>query len=431
MDQEVKYIDIKDLGLWTENPRDPVDENAIDQDIADRAFTDSSSKWSLTKLAKEMGGYYDFSELPTVVYHGEKPIVYDGNRRVILGKIKFGLVEVPYGTRVQIPDFPVKIPCNVCARQIALNNVLRKHSDAGSWLPLERDMFLHKFMDREKSFFLALDEATGLISENSYLNQRFVKEEVFSEALMKKMGFSLEKGILKSLHSEQEALSILEDLSRKIKNKEITTRKNRGKVVEVLEPSSQQLIDQNKNGSPHSDKIAVEQSIDKQNKNGSPHPVREFVEEPLDGQINPRQSKRTQKKERQLFGGSLYLRIGEVSNLYRDISDLYVFYLSRKNTLSQTFPGLIRMSLRLLCEVAAKENNKSMKDYLQSNFANAKERLDQDTKTTLSSQNISEASIVQLLHIGAHSYQASNNMDQTLALSIIVGSILSVTHGRG
>jgi len=110
MDQEVKLIRIKDLVLWTENPRDPIDENAVDQDIVDRAIDDGLQKWSLAKLANEMGDYYDFSELPTVVYHNEKPVVYDGNRRIVLGKIKHGLVNVNGDTNIQIPEFPDAIP---------------------------------------------------------------------------------------------------------------------------------------------------------------------------------------------------------------------------------------------------------------------------------------------------------------------------------
>ena len=50
MDQEVKYIHVKDLVLWTENPRDPIDENATDQDIVDKALADVSNKWTLDKL---------------------------------------------------------------------------------------------------------------------------------------------------------------------------------------------------------------------------------------------------------------------------------------------------------------------------------------------------------------------------------------------
>lgn len=153
MNQQVKYINIKDLVLWTENPRDPIDENASDQDIVNRALEDVNLKWTLAKLANEMGEYYDFSELPTVVYHNDKPVVYDGNRRMILGKIKHKLVSVQGGDVNIIPDFPIEIPCNVCVKEIALKNVYRKHSDSGSWHPLERDMFLHKFMGEKKAPF--------------------------------------------------------------------------------------------------------------------------------------------------------------------------------------------------------------------------------------------------------------------------------------
>jgi len=181
MEQEIQILKLKDLVLWTENPRDPIDENATDQDIVDKALEDKYSKWSLPKLAKDMGDHYDFSELPTVVFHGEKPVVYDGNRRIILGKIKHGLVSVDGKEKIDIPEIPVAIPCNVCAKGIALKNVYRKHSDSGSWHPLERDIFLHKFMGEKKSTFLIIEENTGLITAHPHLNQRFVKDEILRE----------------------------------------------------------------------------------------------------------------------------------------------------------------------------------------------------------------------------------------------------------
>jgi hypothetical protein len=410
MEQEVKYINIKDLVLWTENPRDPINEKATDQDIVDRALDDMLSKWTLTKLAKEMGDYYDFSELPTVVFHGKIPVVYDGNRRMILGKIKHGLVTIAKGTSIQLPTFPDEIPCNVCSKKIALNNVYRKHSDSGSWQPLERDIFLHKFMGQEKSPFLILEEDTGIISANPHLNQRFVKDEIFREDSLNSMGFTIRNGRLNTVHSSQEAHCILSDISQKIKRKTISTRENRGKVIEVLEPSSQQLIDQNKNNRVHLSKLNFDNSTERDKKQ--------------------RQSRRSAKNETDLFGGKLYLRIGQVSNLYRDICDLYEFYIAKKNELSQTFPGLIRMSLRLLCETASNEENKKMELYLKGNFANAKKILDQDIKTSLSNQNVNEGSITQLLHTGAHTYQSSNNIEQTIAMSIIIGAMLTITHGK-
>ncbi|MFN6946311.1 MAG: hypothetical protein ACK4ND_15285 [Cytophagaceae bacterium] len=411
MEQEVKYIHIKDLVLWTENPREPIIEDATDQEIVDRALDDRLSKWTLSKLAKEMGDYYDYSELPTVVYHGERPVVYDGNRRIILGKIKHGLVKITSQTQIRIPDFPEEIPCNVCSKKIALINVLRKHGDSGSWQPLERDIFIHKFIGEPKSPFLILEEDTGIISNNPHLNQRFVKEEIFREDVLKSLGFSFKNGRLNTIHSDNESILILKDISQKIGEKEISTRRNRGKLLEVLDPTSQEIVDKNKNNSSHIAKLKFGNS-----------------EEGL--KVQPRQSKRIYKTT-ELFGGKLYLRIGEVSNLYRDISDLYQFYVVRKPQLSETFPGLIRMSLRLLCETAAKEdNNKKLDNYLKCYFETAKTAFDKDIKTTLSNQNVNENSIVQLLHTGAHNYQSSNNIDQTIAMSIIIGAIITISHGK-
>ena len=38
MTQNIEYIKIQDLVLWTENPRDPINKDAEDQEIADRAM---------------------------------------------------------------------------------------------------------------------------------------------------------------------------------------------------------------------------------------------------------------------------------------------------------------------------------------------------------------------------------------------------------
>lgn len=412
MSQEVKAIKLENLVLWTENPRDPLDPEATDQDIVNRALEDKSSKWNLPKLAREMGTHYDLSELPTVVYHGKKPVVYDGNRRVILGKIKNNLVSIDGIDIPNLPQFPIEIPCNVCSKDIALQNVLRKHADTGSWQPLERDIFLNKHMNEKKTPFLLIEETTGIISANPHLNQRFVKEEIFREDILGKLGISFVHGKLHSKHSPEETKKILDDISQKIKNKGISTRKNRGKVIEVLDPSSQQIIAQNK------EHKALAIGLDAaQQENGRKTDI-------------PKQSKRIRSKSIQIFGGPLYLHIGDVSNLYRDIVDLNKFYFEQKESLSSLFPCLIRMALRLLCEAAANECSQELAKYVQSRFQQAKGTMDQDTKTTLSNNNITEKSIVQLLHTGAHTYAASTNMDQTLALSIAIGAILENSHGK-
>ncbi len=411
--QEVKNIKVKDLVLWTENPRDPIDETATDQDIVNIALTTRSSKWELSKLAKQMGAYFDLSEIPTVVFHGDKPVVYDGNRRVILAKIKLSLAELPENFKIVLPDFPEEIPCNVCAKDVAINNIWRKHENNGSWQQLERDIFANKYMGEHKSSFLILEEQTGLISANSHLNQGFVKKEIFNDGNLKKLGFDIIDGHLNSKYNNDEASVILSDISNQVKSKKITTRENRGKVVEVLEPSSQALIDQNKTNALRPLDTSVESKFARNDTK------------------KPRETRRVKSKGHEFFGGTLYLNSGDVSNLYKDISDLYVYYTKNKDNLSQSFVRLIRMSLRLLCELAAKDKQHTKIDsYIEKYFAAAKNNLSQDATTTLSTQSVNDTSIVQLMHIGAHNYQASSNLDQTLAMSIILGAMLSLSHGQ-
>ncbi|HEU0126375.1 MAG TPA: hypothetical protein VFQ56_08720 [Flavobacterium sp.] len=412
MNQEVKSLKLKDLVLWTENPRDPIDPKAKDQDIVNNALGDRSEKWALSKLAVEMGDYYDLSELPTVVFHGKKPVVYDGNRRVILGKMKLGLVKSDGLDLKIIPSYPTEIPCNVCDEETALKNVLRKHGDSGSWQPLERDIFLNKYMHQPKSAFLLIEENTGLISSQPLLNQRFVKDEILKESNLKEMGFEFKGETLCSVHNQKQAREIFDDLSQKIVNKQITTRTSRYKVIEVLDKKSQTLIDTNKENALSSVQIDFKSTVNGKGKKTKPI------------------TKRKAKKEVMLFGSRLYLEMGDVNDLHRDIVDLYQFYIDNSNRLSPSFTSLVRMALRLLCETAAHNSGQKMDDYIKAHFANAKKTLSTDFKTSLSNHNVTETSILKLLHTGAHGYSASKNLEQTIAISIILGAMLMSSHRK-
>lgn len=409
MSQEIKHFDISELVLWTENPRDPIDPKAKDQDIANRAWKDDDEKWNLMKLAKEMRTHYDLSELPTVVLTNKKPIVYDGNRRMILAKLKHGYVKLKDFDLTKLPDIPTKIPCNVCSSDIAVQNVFRKHGDSGSWSPLDRDLFLHKFLKEPKSIFLQLDDSTHIISANPHLNKVFVKKEIFTAEKLKELGFELEDDKLLSRHSKEETESILLDISKKVSSKKITTRESRGMVVDVLDKRNRDIVNNNTDNSFK--KVSIRIAPEKQEK-------------------QKRQTARTKRKAPELFNGVLYLKSGQVSDFYRDIVDLYSYFFQNKDRVSQYFPSLIRMAMRLLCESAASDCKLDMSTYLKNNFKGAKATLSSDTKTTLNTQNVTESTLTPLLHIGAHNYKAGNNLDQTVAISIILGPILQLTHGK-
>lgn len=413
--QEIQNINIEDLVLWTENPRDPISPDSSDQDIADKAFADVDGRWNLKKLMTDMGEYYDYSEIPIVVFDNGKPVVYDGNRRILLGKIKKGLVTVPsdYDLDVtKIPIFPDELPCNVCSQEIALKSVCRKHSDIGSWDVLGRDMFMHKYMHEPKSIFLIVDEYTGLISRNPNLNKRFVKDEIFTDNVLEQLGFKAESGVLKSNLSVDGQKRVLEDLEEKINSKTISTRKNRYNVREALDEASKRLIDSSK-GKPFVDVSAFDATKLNVNKTKI-----------------PRKTKRTQKKDSVLFGDIIELKAGNVNDLYRDILSIAEYYLDNKDKLSNKFPALLRMSLRLLVETAAAEDTKKIDKYIDTYFESGKALLSKDEKTTLSNNNVTQSSLSQLLNTGAHNYSDSLSYDKAYAMSLIVGKMLSISHKR-
>lgn len=413
--QEIKNIKIEDLVLWTENPRDPISADSNDQDIADKAFEDTDGRWNLKKLISDMGDYYDYSELPIVVYEKGKPIVYDGNRRILLGKIKKGLISVPseYDLDItKISEFPDELPCNVCSKEIALKSVCRKHSDIGSWDVLGRDIFMNKYMHEPKSTFLIVDEYTGLISGNNCLNKRFVKDEIFTDGVLGQLGFKVEDGILKSNLSSEGQKRVLEDLKEKIINKTLSTRKNRYNVRETLDETSKRIIDLSK------DKPYVDVSF------------YDNTEASTKTTKTPRKTKRTQKKDACLFGDVIELKAGNVNDLYRDILSIAEYYLVNKEKLSNKFPALLRMSLRLLVETAACEDKKKIDKYIDVYFDSAKDLLSKDEKTTLSNNNVSKNSLSQLLNTGAHNYSDSLSYDKAYAMSLIVGKMLSISHKR-
>lgn len=422
MSQKISNINLSDLVLWTENPRDPISSSSTDQDIADRAWKTRSDKWQLKKLAKDMKSHYDLSELPTVVYHNNHPIVYDGNRRVILAKLKHKLIHLDGFDLSLLPDTPNPIPCNVCSKEIALKNVLRKHAETGSWSPLQRDVFLHKHMHEKKSIFLKLEEATHFISNNPTLDKRFVRDEIFKLENMKELGFRITDDGILSKHSEAETNSILNDILAKVTSKQITTRRHRGKVFEILDENNKLIINKNIR-----EKEYTEISNTKNGKSEKHHDV-DHEKQPKTPIL--RKSARTRGRSIEMFGETLYLQRGQVSDLYRDIVDLSKYYQKNKKELSHHFPCILRMSLRLLCETAAKDKQETLKEFIEKRFDKSKKDLSQDDKTLLSNQNITKQSLTQLLHTGAHSYKASANFEQTIAISVIVGRIISLSHGK-
>ena len=149
MGQKIREIHIDNLHLWTENPRDPIEKDCTDEYIINKAISENGDKWNLPKLLKDMGDYYDLSEIPIVVEELGQYIVYDGNRRLaVLKYLQNKSIYENVSGRMYMPDIEPKqllefknIPCDVCSRDTALTSIERKHVRSGSWGAIGERLF--------------------------------------------------------------------------------------------------------------------------------------------------------------------------------------------------------------------------------------------------------------------------------------------------
>lgn len=419
--QEIKEIAVSDLKLWSENPRDPLSKDTSDYEIIKRAISENK-KWNLQKLINEMGEYYDFSELPTVVNMKGKWTVLDGNRRIaVLKYLQDPLLyhKLNGGLFFEIEPIKLKnlkvIPCNVCDLETALNNIERKHINDNSWGRLERDYFLHNFRNKNKSLFIQFDEQTQAISQNPALNQRFVKEEVLTEDNLNALGFSLnENRKLISNYTPNIQKEILSGIVKLINEKVISTRKNRGDLITPFRDNFPEL------------------NVKPFDSNGKTHPVKFKKDKTKKEATNakPRKTRRTKNKD-VLFGRKLILVPGKVNDLY---SYLESTYKDVKNDSAALL--VLAMSLRLLLEVAGREYFQSInspiadKDMVYKDFLQVARGDLSKTKATQNYLSLTKdwlngsSTIEALLGKYAHGNIVVNRLD-VVTSSKLVGDILT------
>jgi hypothetical protein len=341
--QNIEYIAVSELKLWTENPRDPIETESSDFDIISKAIRDDKKKWNLKDFTLKMGLHYDLSELPTVVVEKGKNIVYDGNRRVALLKYlqdkelyaKLGGGLFPNEEPIDLINL-IQIPCNVCDKETALINIERKHINSGSWGTLERDYFLYLHRNKDKSVFIQLDEDTGIISDNKKMNQGFVKNEMLTAKNLEAIGFNIGfDNLIRSNYSKNETDILLNNIVELVENGIVKTRGNfRGQLKEPLIHNRPEL----------------KNTLQKFNTNKPKSRVsKEKKEQPTTSLKQPRKTPVTKPKEK-IFGRSLELQNGIINNTYRAIDTIFEFGKDDNSILS-----IVGMSLRFLLDVAARE----------------------------------------------------------------------------
>lgn len=349
MSQQIKHIAVKDLSLWTENPRDPINEQASDLEIIKRAIKDDRKKWDLPSLLKEMGDHYDLSELPTVVVRNGKNVVFDGNRRVavlkylqnknVYNEVSNGRLYLT-GTEPQEMIDLIKIPCNVCDEETALVNIERKHIKNGSWNQLEIDYFLFNHRNQKKSLFILFDEATSLIRSNPKMNQEIVKKNILTRTKLNDIGFEFdENGNMRSMYDDETAMKILNKLVELRNNGTIDSRDGDYGKYQVKEP----LLD-------------IEEFKDKIQKFNDASSSKMNLENTANTQDAPKVYRRGRQTavEEVFFGRKLNLDNIKIQNLYAAIDDIYNQFNNKKYFESKL--PILGMSLRLILDISSREH---------------------------------------------------------------------------
>lgn len=440
-DQQIVEIPFDKLVLWSENPRDPINPNADNTEIIRNAMNGrhSTDAWRLDDLALKMGGVYDLSELPIVVYDKQKGkyIVYDGNRRIALALIGRG--DVP-DFDVQLPLFPQdNIPCNVCSKRRALEHVLRKHGESGSWSPYHRDLFLRNYMGQEGSVLVRLQELIGAVDKYPTINQRYVRDEILDKAHL------IEMGLNPDAEDFGVAPEVLENLVREIvgaiERKEISTRTNRKNPVSALDEEVLNAVRQSSNNRVvrQCGQFGLFGEDDEDCPvDGKPELGLEAQKGTLKRSSNKRRTARSKPKKYKAFGGILQLECGNVNNLYRTLDQLWRLKVAGQITEEEGFVGVFRAGLRLLVEAAAREYSDAKNPidayvtrYEDKARALIRSKSDGDNIATfLQTNGVEKGKLVSLLNVGAHVYTSSCSEDQALAMSLLIGSMISVSHGR-
>ena len=443
-------IQILKLILWDQNPRFPEEYfRKTETELIDFLLTKKGEKEKLLELAKSIiDNINEITPWERLIVYKRKNdhIVLEGNRRLMVYKL---LLNPELTTIAKAKEFfneaksKVKINKNFSLECLVttdkdkgLKYVELKHLESGykSWGEPERNNFKRRRGGADEKLIIKTEidaivkrldfpqELKDMILGKGYVTTFY---RVIAENAAKDFfGYEADGEQLKirDKNFEEKLKVIIWDL---LKKKDKNGNKLDSRALNKKDDVTKYLASIKNNDFKRVKKETKES---------------ETKEETLFGEKNTsikigtlsanKKTPRTQKILNELFGGTLTLKKGDTNNIYRDIMDLYTYYLNNKDRLSPSFPSLIRMALRLLVESATKENE-SISNYIDNNYESAKKTLTKNQKTTLSNNAIEgKKTLKKLMQSGAHNYTNSANFEQTIAMSIIIGAMLKITHKK-
>lgn len=438
-------IDVEKLELDLQNPRLP--KHVRDQNDITQIRNYLLDKEDVLRIARNIANNgYHRSAIAIVCKENGRTIVLDGNRRLAACQLllkpelatnardKKELEELSKITnkqelkKVKIAVAPSRKEAEKEIWDIHVSQLLKP------WQVLQKLRMYRNLIDSGEYNIDSASSEYGVTAAQfkKELEKLFFYEQILEQIRTEKD----EEELLKSGFNKIDRL-ILSTNGKKLldystNNKGDITFTDRGESDKKLKQLIPFITDPQKVSAQATQEWLVENvfsKIDTSFSTGKKSVTGEKKAEPVSA-ATQRKTAREKNKAQALFGQDLVLKKGDTNNIYMDVLDLYDFYSKNTSKLSKNFPALIRMSLRLLIE-SATPKTKGIADYVNTNFDNAKKQLTQDQKTTLANNSINGAkNLIQLLQSGAHNYANSANFEQTIAMSIIIGAMLKITHSK-
>lgn len=438
-------IDVEKLELDLQNPRLP--KHVRDQNNINQVRNYLLDKEDVLRIAKNIANNgYHRSAIVIVCKENGRTIVLDGNRRLAACQLLLRPElatntryekEVDELSKITNKQELKKVKIVIApSRKEAEKEIWDIHVSQLSkpWQVLQKLRMYRNLIDSGEHDIDSASSEYGVTTAQfkKELEKLFFYEQILEQIITEKDGEEL----LKSGFNKIDRLILSTNgkklLDYSINNKGDITFTDRSESDKKLKQLIPYIVNQQKVPAQATQEWLVENVFSKIDPNfstGKKSTEGEKKHEPTTP-ATQRKTAREKNKALALFGQDLVLKKGDANNIYRDVLDLHNFYSKNASKLSKNFPALIRMSLRLLVE-SATPKTKGIADYVNTNFENAKKQLTQDQKTTLANNSINRAkNLIQLLQSGAHNYANSANFDQTVAMSIIIGAMLKITHSK-
>lgn len=392
---EKLILKITDLNLWDENPRFPEEYfNKSEDELIEYLFNKKGEKEKIIELAKSIIENFDIVPWERLIVwdSGRKKITLEGNRRLMVyklllnpnlisdSKIKKIFSEGQAKTKIK-NDFSVE--CLVTEdKECGLRYVELKHLEKGykGWGESERNNFRRR-RGRKNEEVIIKTEIDKRVKDLNIPQE--IKDKILGHGYVTTFyrvtttspakdffGYVIkgEKLEIKDPKFNKKLKVIIWNLLNKKAYKEIFDELKDGEKDKL----NSRTLNKNENITKYLQSITDEniKRAEKEISESVKETVDIFGEKTKEIQLTKTLRKTPVTKQKDLiFGRKLQLQEGKVNTLYSGIDDIYEKFKYNETQLNKVLP-ILGMSLRLILDVASRENLGIDKDSAYKEFLN-------------------------------------------------------------